>query len=116
MIIDEPKHYQKHATTRNPYIVLFGFVTVAEQIGVKGHDKLNGTSYINNADERTVLSVFRGNNDNVNTPEKYGLMVVYSALGYVNQTFYSSIYKGRIYQRFYGDSSWSSWQRIDSIQ
>ena len=92
------------------------FKSVAGQIGVNGHDKLNGTSYINNADERTVLSVFRGNNDNVNTPEKYGLMVVYSALGYVNQTFYSSIYKGRIYQRFYGDSSWSSWQRIDCIQ
>lgn len=33
MIIDEPKHYQKHATTRNPYIVLFGFRVVAGQIG-----------------------------------------------------------------------------------
>ena len=49
MIIDEPKLYQKHATTRNPYIVLFGFVTVAG---------LNGFGF----SERKQVSV-KGSND-----------------------------------------------------
>ena len=32
LIIDEPKHYQKPVTTRNPYNHLYGFMTVAELI------------------------------------------------------------------------------------
>ena len=75
MIIDEPKHYQKHATTRNPYIVLFGFVTVAGYLPFVS-DMAYGVYNLSEMDSKTKEGVYVL----ADVPsEEYGCVFVFAA-------------------------------------
>ena len=114
MIIDEPKHYQKHATTRNPYIVLFGFVTVAEQTRFENRD--------NDIDLNTIETdswIFIGT-DNPNRPDgtskelafvytKY--VGIYGSARYIIQWYYGWN-AGSNYIRKKHTGKWQSWEKF----
>lgn len=78
---------------------------------------MNRDEYIRNANERIIDGYYKGNEENINTPESYtyGVLIVFSTSIYVVQQY---ILQGTYcYQRISVDrgSSWRNWTRIDNF-
>ena len=83
---------------------------VAEQMG----NPVGNKGDIVDANNCITSGIYRGRANNLNTPEAYGVLVVYSSSGYIVQNFYYT--NGAMYTRYSTNSSpWSSWQRADNF-
>ena len=70
--------------------------------------------YILNADGRTGSGFYRGISENVNTPQKNEMLLVFSALRYIVQIF---LYTGnssyaRMRNSIYSGVNWTSWVNV----
>ena len=83
---------------------------VAEQMG----NPVGNKGDIVDANNCITSGIYRGRANNLNTPEAYGVLVVYLSLGYIVQNFYAP--NSIMYTRYSTNSStWSSWSRIDNF-
>lgn len=89
---------------------------VAEQMSIKTIGAYGSLKNYNNA---TSIGAYRikGGLENANQPPfvnlKYGMLVVEHSDGVIMQTARNLV--GETYTRFYSDSTWSTWQRIDNF-
>ena len=80
---------------------------MAEQMG----NPVGNKGDIVDANNCITSGIYRGRANNLNTPEAYGVLVVYSSSGYIVQNFYST--NGAMYTRYSTNSStWSSWYKV----
>ena len=103
-----------YVTTRNPYIVLFGFVTVAGLLG-------NPMGYVNEIVNETgldsaVKSGYYSIKSNVATTEGnkviYGTMLVMTTISYTSQIAFGSDGLMAIRRRDVKTGVWDSWRSI----
>lgn len=70
--------------------------------------------YINDANKCTTSGYYRGTSSNSNTPQKYGIMVVFEAQDYILQIYTYTTDSPRTWVRTSVDngSTWLSWHNL----